>query len=732
MAAGTKPGYSPSQEALLPKEKPPTYTLNWLMVKRLWRITRIQLSSTATPYPSAVLPMVLLIAVACGTEVVVYFNGQIPSKYYKVLVGKTESDFYPLVGESLALVIATAACNAIVKFISGTYQVRTRRLLSHYVQVRYLQPQTLYPLVADNLVDNPDQRITQDIDKFARASADLLRALIISPALIVYYSWQCWDVSGAIGPLLVYFVFLVGVAITRFLMTPVISLVYAQEQQEGVYRFNHVHLRAEAQAIALQGGEHDEQLKINRSLLSIVYWQRNLVQRTFWLDLATETWAYVGAILSYLIISIPIFTGTYDDMDSASLSELISRYSFLSMYLISVFSNIVQKAAVFSELTGYVARIGQLLETMEALNGPTFDPAVGKPRSGDQAALLSDISAPTTPTSITPNFSPEPLSPEAENLEVQALGYTLPSGRTLFHNLSFTLVPGQNMLLNGPNGSGKSSLARLLAGIWLPAAGVVTIPASTTHRPGLMVCPQLPYLTQGTLHDQLVYPNPYLTAANAYEPSPTFVTRLWYRYVGRWLPSTTQDRHRQPDALENRSSTDSFLVASGGGTESSANSVQPSTTSVPKGSSVHVSHRPPDATSRGSVGKDLVDCFGKTLTNTAILDLLRTVGLDRIARTIDPSEFFTVPQWEQLLSPGEQQRLVFARLFACRPQFAVIDEGTSAMGSACAQELYQHAQDLGITLITISHQTDLMRFHQRQLTLYGDGTHTLTTLEPPS
>ncbi|KAJ1972531.1 hypothetical protein H4R35_004623 [Dimargaris xerosporica] len=729
MAAATKPSGAPPPEALLPNEKPPTYTLNWLMVKRLWRITRIQLSSTATPYPSAMLPMVLLIAVACGTEVVVYFNGQIPSKYYKVLVGKTESDFYPLIGESLGLVLATAACNAIVKFISGTYQVRTRRLLSHYVQVRYLQPQTLYPLVAGRLADNPDQRITQDIDKFARASADLLRALIISPALIVYYSWQCWEVSGAIGPLLVYLVFLVGVVITRFLMTPVISLVYAQEQQEGVYRFNHVHLRAEAEAIALQGGEHDEHLKINRSLLSIVYWQRNLVQRTFWLDLATETWAYVGAILSYLIISIPIFTGTYDDMDSASLSELISRHSFLSMYLISVFSNIVQKAAVFSELTGYVARIGQLLETMDGLNGPKFDSTMGKSRSGDQTALLSDISAPTTPTSTTPNTLPKSTSSGSQSLEVQALGYMLPTGRTLFHNLSFTLVPGQNLLVNGPNGSGKSSLARLLAGIWVPSAGSITTPASTTHRPGLMVCPQLPYLTQGTLHDQLVYPSPHLTTANAYEPSPTFVTRLWHRCVGRWVKSNRQDHHRQLDAPEHQCSTNSFLVASEGDTESSANSVKAPTA---KGSSAHRVRQALGASSPDVVAKDSADYFGKALTNTALLDLLRTVGLDRIARTIDPNEYFTVPQWEQMLSPGEQQRLVFARLFACRPRFAVIDEGTSAMDQVCAQALYQYAQDLGVTLITISHQNDLVRFHQRRLTLHGDGTHSLTSLEPLS
>lgn len=46
--------------------------------------------------------------------------------------------------------------------------------------------------------------------------------------------------------------------------------------------------------------------------------------------------------------------------------------------------------------------------------------------------------------------------------------------RQLFKDVSFSLAPGEALLLRGPNGSGKSSLLRLLAGFLAPAAGQVT------------------------------------------------------------------------------------------------------------------------------------------------------------------------------------------------------------------------------------------------------------------
>lgn len=84
--------------------------------------------------------------------------------------------------------------------------------------------------------------------------------------------------------------------------------------------------------------------------------------------MANQNFAYIGSILSYLIVSVPIFLGVYDDMDSSELSAIISKNSFVSMYLIFLFTTIIEQSDKISLLAGYVARIGELLESIDDID----------------------------------------------------------------------------------------------------------------------------------------------------------------------------------------------------------------------------------------------------------------------------------------------------------------------------------------------------------------------------
>jgi ATP-binding cassette subfamily D (ALD) long-chain fatty acid import protein len=75
----------------------------------------------------------------------------------------------------------------------------------------------------------------------------------------------------------------------------------------------------------------------------------------------------------------------------------------------------------------------------------------------------------------------------------------------LVRNLSFTIKSGQHLMITGPNGSGKTSILRILAGLWPLFSGEITRPNESLNS--ILYVPQRPYLSIGTLRDQIIYPH---------------------------------------------------------------------------------------------------------------------------------------------------------------------------------------------------------------------------------
>lgn len=123
--------------------------------------------------------------------------------------------------------------------MGGLFALKSRRLLTTHIQIRYIQSKVMYTCLNNHKdMDNPDQRITQDIDKFSETLRQIVSNLIIAPLMVIYYTWQCWAVSGFIGPFLIYVYFILGSFISRRLIQPIVNAVFYKELQEGNFRWD--------------------------------------------------------------------------------------------------------------------------------------------------------------------------------------------------------------------------------------------------------------------------------------------------------------------------------------------------------------------------------------------------------------------------------------------------------------------------------------------------------------
>ena len=130
-------------------------------------------------------------------------------------------------------------------------------------------------------------------------------------------------------------------------MSVVVPWVVKQERREGDFRYKHMQIRTNSESLAFltEGPARLEEKKTNRKLDDLLSVQKSLYGRQFFLNMSVNGFDYLGSIISYLALAVPIFAGKYDDLSSTELSSIISQTSFVCIYLIFSFSSLVDISA---------------------------------------------------------------------------------------------------------------------------------------------------------------------------------------------------------------------------------------------------------------------------------------------------------------------------------------------------------------------------------------------------
>ncbi|KAL0051485.1 hypothetical protein WJX82_008361 [Trebouxia sp. C0006] len=352
---------------------------------------------------------------------------------------------------------------------------------------------------------NADQRITEDVEKFAYNISELY-SYTFKPLLdVILFTRSLSRSMGYKGQLALYVYYLFSAGALRKLSPP-LALMTAQESSlSGGFRAAHQRLVAHAEEVAYNDPPSGaaEQLILNQHLYRLLRHNKlsafqRFVQQVFD-GYFVKYFASVVALLVYaahIYLKEPAQRGSRDDItqDYIRSMRLLQNTSKGVGDLVLVYKRI-------TGLAGHTSRVAELLEQVKKLSS-------GDPLTTHRELYLRNVSSKELKFSGSEEEPDEDLAPahrqEGDTIAFDKVALNSPDGTALVRQLTFSVPHGQSVMIMGPNGSGKSSLFRVLAGLWPLQAGSITVPGEG----GMFYLSQRPYLVSGSLRDQLLYPQP--------------------------------------------------------------------------------------------------------------------------------------------------------------------------------------------------------------------------------
>ncbi|XP_054478471.1 ATP-binding cassette sub-family D member 3a isoform X1 [Anoplopoma fimbria] len=532
------------------------------------------------------------------------------------IIGRSAKDFKTFLFSFIKFMPLIALVNNFLKLGLYELKLRFRERLTKNLYDQYLQGFTYYKMGnLDNRIANADQLLTQDVEKFCNSVVDLYSNLSKPLLDIGLYIFKLTSAIGAQGPaVMMTYLLISGLFLTR-LRRPIGKMTVTEQRYEGEYRFVNSRLITNSEEIAFYNGNIREKQTIYTTFKKLVDHLHNFIFFRFSMGFVDSIIAkYLATVVGYMVVSRPFLTQSHPRHLHSTHSELLEDYYQSGRMLLRMsqaLGRIVLAGRDMTRLSGFTSRITELMKVLKELNAGKYERTmVSQQEKGSDTAeklILVPGSGQIIHRDNIIKFDHAPLA--------------TPNGDILIRDLTFEVRSGSNVLVCGPNGCGKSSLFRVLGELWPLFGGHLTKP----ERGKLFYVPQRPYMTLGSLRDQVIYPD-------------------------------THEEQRR------------------------------------KGISDHILKEYLDNVQLGH-----------------ILD--REVSWD------------SVQDWMDVLSGGEKQRMAMARLFYHKPQFAILDECTSAVSVDVEDFIYSHCRTVGITLFTVSHRKSLWKHHKYYLHMDGRGNY---------
>ncbi|KAF7975760.1 hypothetical protein HWV62_44407 [Athelia sp. TMB] len=398
----------------------------------------------------------------------------------------------------LVVAIPATWTNSWLSYIQNKLAIAYRTRLTEEVMKQYLgseedgpEGKVYYKLAnLDDRIKNPDQMITVDIQRFSSHLAAIY-ANIAKPVLdVILYNYQLSQNVGAEGLLGLTIAVQASAALLRFMTPPFGQYTALSASLAGSLRHTHSRVAEFAEEIAFLGGEDTEKMLIDREYAGVVQHENKVLRRSWWFGCVEEgiikwLWGSFGLV----VCAIPVFFKLpgISSLDLGGRTEGFVTNRRLLLSASDAFGRVMYSYKDLSELAGYTARVSSLLDSMADVRKGKYEKALVSSATDENAEILKGRGRVVL----------------SEEIRFENVPIVTPNGDVLVKSLSFYVKPGEHLLIVGPNGCGKSSLFRILGGLWPIYGGTVYQPPASEF----ILIPQRPYLSLGTLRDQIIYPH---------------------------------------------------------------------------------------------------------------------------------------------------------------------------------------------------------------------------------
>jgi vitamin B12/bleomycin/antimicrobial peptide transport system ATP-binding/permease protein len=404
--------------------------------------------------------LIFLLAFALSINGLNVVSSYVGRDFMTAIAHREMAEFVRLAILYIGLFAVMTAVAVFYRFTEERLGLLWRSWLTRRVTERYLDGRTYLQLKESAEIDNLDQRIADDTRAFTTTTLSFTLIFLNSALATISFSGVLWTIS----PLL-FFVALgyaaLGTLTTVLLGRPLVGLNYRQSDREADFRATLMHVRENAESVALLHREGRLKARLLNQIEKLVENFRRVTSVNRNLGFFTTGYNYLIQIIPALIVAPQFIRGEVE-------FGVITQSAMAFAQLLGAFSVIINQFGSISSFAAVVARLSALAGAVESKD--VDRPGIETIEDHDRVAY--------------------------ERLTLRSLREDGP----LVVDISVSIPRGTRVLVTGPNEAARVALFRATAGISSHGEGCISRPPLDK----ILFLPQQPYLIPGTLRDQLI------------------------------------------------------------------------------------------------------------------------------------------------------------------------------------------------------------------------------------